>query len=162
MVGRIIRVVLEGRDGGSENVNAFCMRFAYDLLIHFDDSLCRLDSIGASSQVVDRLKEDNPLHSFLAEQVALIAVDCRRTKSSSEHTVSADTHIEHRHMAGLWILQQPAGEHVGPSVLLIGGGPTSVSDGVAEYGYRPGLLVGHDLKRQDVVPVLRLDGIDEI
>ena len=97
VVFRVVIVALERRDGGAEHIDALLMCFANDLLIDVDDALGRLHAVTGVAKVVDSLEEDDPLHAFLFQQIALIAVHCGGAQTSSEHTVTSDTHVEYTH-----------------------------------------------------------------
>ena len=78
MIGRIIIVALKRGDGGTKHVNALLMRLTDNLLIHILDTVGRLHTVLGTTQVVDSLKEDDPLHAFLTQQITLITASTRR------------------------------------------------------------------------------------
>ena len=82
------------------------MGFADDLFIDIDDTLGGLLAIGSSAQGVNGLKQDDPLHALLSQQVALVAAAGRRAKPSAEHAVATNAHVEHSNLAGSLVLQQ--------------------------------------------------------
>ena len=78
MIGRIITVAFKRGDGGTKHVNALLMRLTDNLLIHILDTVGRLHTVLGTTQVVDSLKEDDPLHAFLTQQITLITASTRR------------------------------------------------------------------------------------
>ena len=121
------------------------MSLADNLLVDVDDTLGRLHAIAAISQVVDGFEEDDPFHSLLAQQVAAVAVNGSRAETSAQHAVAADAHVEHGHLVRGIVVEQPSREHVGPAVLLVGGGAAAVGDAVAQDGHRASLGGSHHL-----------------
>ena len=79
VVLRIVVITLERGHGTTKDVDALCVGLTDNLLVDVDDALSRLHAVLRTTQVVDGLKQDNPLHAFLSEEVALIAAQSRRT-----------------------------------------------------------------------------------
>ena len=138
------------------------MGLGNDLLIDLDDALSRLDAIAGIAQVVDSLKEDNPFDALLLEEVAGIALHAGRAKAATQHAVAADTHVEHANLTGLLVVQQTTRKHVGPAVLLVSGRAASVGNRVAQDDHRSSFLGRIYLECQDVIPMVRADGIGEV
>ena len=67
VVYRVVVVAFERSDGGAKNVNALLVCLADNLLIDIDDALRGLHAVLRSTQVVDGLEENNPLHTLLPE-----------------------------------------------------------------------------------------------
>ena len=78
MVSRVVAITLERSDGSAKDIDALLMGLTDNLLVDLDDTLSRLHAIACVSQVVDSLKKDDPLHSFLSKQVTRIAARTSR------------------------------------------------------------------------------------
>ena len=74
VIHRVIVITLKRRNRRTKHIDTLLVCLTDNLLVNADDALSRLNAITRTTQVIDSLEEDNPLHALLTEQIALIAV----------------------------------------------------------------------------------------
>ena len=124
------------------------------LLVNIYDAVSRLHAVLTIAKIVHSLKKDNPFHALLREKITRVAFFCRRTETATEHAVTANSHVQHSHIACCIICKEATREHICPSVLLVSCRTATVSNRVTEYCHCPTLVRSHHLQSQYVVPMI--------
>lgn len=125
----------KGGDGCSEDRNAVGVDQSDHLLISLregvvDGGLCFLGGC-AGANVVYAFKYHGVADAGVGEDVAVDAAECIGSETVCEDAVSACGKVTEGDVLGSWEGLETAEEEIGPAVVLVGGGATTVGDGVA-------------------------------
>ena len=111
-------------------------------------------AVPAAAQVVGPLEQDDVLDPAGAEKVALEAGLRRGAVAPAQDAVAAQTEVQHRETPRPAVLQQRAGQLVGPAVLAVGRRAAPVGNRVAEHGDGRTAAPGLHVDGADGVPVV--------
>jgi len=162
VIGGVVTVTFEGHDGGAIDKNTLGMRRVNELLVGVNQVVGRLCSVGRVPQIVHPFENDGPFHTGLVEDIPFKPADTGWAQAITQHTVTADTHIQDTDLAGLRLLEQAFRENICPTVLLVSNGASPVCDGITQDGYGLCFFRSPNLKGVDHIPMFGTDSLGKI
>ena len=139
--------------------DAVRVRALDDLFVREDDVVGRRRPLafgarnGRVTNVVDPLENDQPLHVWLRQDVAVEAGKRIRAHAVAEEPISAKRQVEHGDRRVRARGMEPACQVVGPAIVAVGGRSSSVADRVAKNGNRRCRCARQHLHTAEEIPV---------
>ena len=140
MPERIPSVALGWGDGSAIYLDAFCLGFCYQHLVAGYQGICYMFIISsAATDIVGSFEDDEFIHTSLSQNVTVETLHGRFAQSAFHYAVATDTKIQYT----VWLLCiQGIREEIGPSVLMVSGTSTAISDRVSEDSHHRSSLIG--------------------
>ncbi len=89
-----------------------------------------------STEIIHAFKNNQPANACGSQHVAIKA--CKRvgTETIGQQVISTDALIGNSNRSCLGRSLESGREHIGPTVVAVGGGSVAIGDGVTEHHYR--------------------------
>ena len=124
-------------DGGGEDLDTVLVRASRKLAQALFHILCcevvvRQIWFVESADVIDTLKHDHIADAGLRDNIAIEARQGTGTYSIDEDAIAADAFVQDGEIPGGRVVVQAGGKNVGPAVVQIVGGASSIGNGISE------------------------------